>query len=184
MRPATPRNESDLIERARLQDEEAFALLVKVYTPAVYRIVRRMVTDTMEAENIVQETFWRFWQRLAGYRTDAPLLPYLATIASNLARDRFRRERWLDDEAQVPQESQIGAEGPEVELEHSQSLERLAAAIESLPIGYRAVIALRYEAGMEYEEIARALSLPLNTVRTHLRRAKRRLREELEADDG
>lgn len=186
MKPPVSHHENDLIQRARLHDEQAFAALVESYTSPLYRIVRRMVTDTMEAESIVQETFWRLWQKLPSYRTDAPLLPYLATIASNLARDRFRRERWLDDEDvddALEGRADTGS-GPEAELEQSQTMESLAAAVESLPIGYRAIIALRYEAGMEYEEIARALSLPLNTVRTHLRRAKEQLRVRLEAKHG
>ncbi|HVN15224.1 MAG TPA: sigma-70 family RNA polymerase sigma factor [Anaerolineales bacterium] len=178
--------ELDLIQHARLHDERAFAELVEAYTLAVYRITRRMVTDTLEAESIVQETFWRFWQKLPRYQTDAPLLPYLATIASNLARDRYRRERWLDDEVAENVLENRADEGPEPEaqFDQKQTLERLAAAVESLPIGYRAVIALRYDAGLDYEEIAQALSMPLNTVRTHLRRAKQKLKERMEADDG
>jgi len=54
-----------------------------------------------------------------------------------------------------------------------------------LPLAYRAIISLRYEAGMTYEQIAAALSLPVNTVRTHLRRAKELLRRRLEErEDG
>jgi RNA polymerase sigma-70 factor, ECF subfamily len=183
MKPSMPRNEKELVQRACLHDEEAFAMLVEIFTGPVYRVVRRMVTDTLEAESIVQETFWRFWQRLPLYRQDAPLLPYLVTIASNLARDRYRRERWLEDTgAEDLLESQPDSTSePEEALEFSQDLEKLSRAVEALPLAYRAVISLRYDAGMEYEEIAEALSLPLNTVRTHLRRAKQKLREELEA---
>src|SRR5512138_1215656 len=90
-------SERNLIERARQHDEAAFAALVAHYAGAVYRIVQRMLVDRMEAEEIVQETFWRFWRALPVYDNEAPLLPYLATIASNLARDRFRREWRLQD---------------------------------------------------------------------------------------
>lgn len=178
-----PRTEKELVQRACLHDEEAFAMLVDLFTGPVYRVVRRMVTDTLEAESIVQETFWRFWQRLPLYRQDSPLLPYLATIASNLACDRYRRERWLDDsDASDLLESWPDSRSePEGALEFSQDLEKLSRAVESLPLAYRAVLSLRYDAGMDYEEIAAALSLPLNTVRTHLRRAKQKLREEMEA---
>ncbi len=180
-------NEVDLIERARQRDEAAFSGLVEAYTPALYRIVRRMAVDTQEAESIVQETFWRFWNALPGYKTDRPLLPYLATIASNLARDRYRRERRIVD---VDADTALESSGRfETDLEEKADqrkvLQKLAEAVDSLPFAYRAVISLRYDAGMSYEEIAAVLSLPLNTVRTHLRRAKQILREQIEeADHG
>jgi len=182
-----PSSERELLDRARQHDEPAFAALVELYTNPVFRIVRRMVPDRMEAEGIVQETFWRFWQALPRYSPDRPLLPYLATIASNLARDRYRRDRRLED---VSVEDILEGRSDEADadleqaLDDEKALERLAACVQDLPFAYRGVISLRYEAGMSYEEIAATLSLPLNTVRTHLRRAKQVLRRKLEETDN
>ena len=181
-------DERELIRLARQHDEAAFAALVEAYAARLYRIARRMLPDEMEAEAVVQETFWRFWQALPRYDDEGPLLPYLATIASNLARDRFRRERRLEDlpaeeaqgEPQAAQEREV-----ESQVEDRHTLERLAVYVQGLPPAYRTVIALRYDADMSYEQIATVLSLPVNTVRTHLRRAKELLRAQLEArDDG
>ncbi len=183
-RPAS--SELELIGRARQHDESAFSALVDLYTPPLYRIVRRMVVDTMEAEALVQETFWRFWQSLPRYEADRPLLPYLAAIASNLARDRYRRDRLLEDVSveDVLEEREDPAGAEDVAL-NEMALERLARYVQALPFAYREVISLRYEAGMTYEEIAAVTALPVNTVRTHLRRAKQRLRRQLqETDDG
>jgi RNA polymerase sigma-70 factor (ECF subfamily) len=180
-------NERALIERAAQRDEPAFADLVEACTPMLYRIVRRMVTDTMEAESIVQETFWRFWRTLPRYQADRPLLPYLAAIASNLARDHYRRERWIESADMDEKLENIGDSGLNIEehLDREKILEDLARAIELLPFAYRSVVSLRYDAEMSYEEIALALSLPLNTVRTHLRRAKQILRAQVkEMDHG
>jgi RNA polymerase sigma-70 factor, ECF subfamily len=181
-----PSNEQELLERARQHDEPAFAALIDLYTPALFRIVRRMVSDTLEAESIVQETFWRFWQALPRYSADRPLLPYLAAIASNLARDLFRRDRRIED---VPLEHVLEGRAPESDLDlerlvdDESTLRRLARSVQALPFAYRTVIALRYDAGLSYDEIAAVLSLPLNTVRTHLRRAKEMLRRSLEEID-
>ncbi len=183
-RPAS--SERDLVARARQHDDSAFSQLVDLYTAPLYRIVRRMVVDTMEAEALVQETFWRFWLALPRYESDRPLLPYLATIASNLARDIYRRDRRLEDVSidDISDESDEAPGAEEMAMDE-MALERLARYVQDLPFDYREVISLRYEAGMTYEEIAGALSLPLNTVRTHLRRAKQRLRRRLqETDDG
>ncbi len=179
-------NEQELLEHARQHDERAFAVLIDLYTPVLFRIVRRMLPDTMEAESVVQDAFWRFWQALPRYDAQRPLLPYLATIASNLARDTLRRDRRLED-INVEDVLDGQASEPEADLdqvaEDETTLRRLAEKVEALPFAYRSVIALRYEAGMSYEEIASALSLPLNTVRTHLRRAKDALRRGLEETD-
>ena len=181
-----PSREQQLLERARQQDESAFGTLVDLYTPVLFRIVRRMVPDEMEAEAIVQEAFWRFWQALPRYSTDRPLLPYLATIASNLARDRFRRDQRLED-VQIEDILERQAAESDLDLEQivddERTRQRLAECVQALPFRYRAVIALRYEGDMSYEEIAAALSLPLNTVRTHLRRARGLLRRSLEETD-
>jgi RNA polymerase sigma-70 factor (ECF subfamily) len=68
---------------------------------------------------------------------------------------------------------------PEAQVEETETLRALAEAVAELPTAYKAVIALRYEAGLSYAEIAEILELPINTVRTHLHRAKIRLREVL-----
>jgi RNA polymerase sigma-70 factor (ECF subfamily) len=70
--------------------------------------------------------------------------------------------------------------GPEQIVDEDEVLRRLAKEVQALPHAYRMVIALRYEAEMSYEEMAEALGLPLNTVRTRLHRAKDRLRLALE----
>jgi RNA polymerase sigma-70 factor, ECF subfamily len=175
-------NEDDLIERARRRDEAAFARLVEGYTPVLYRIVRRMVMDTQEAESIVQDTFWRFWNALPRYKSDRPLLPYLAAIASNLARDRYRRERrTLDMDVEIVLENYSHQDTNLEEIaDQREVLQYLALAVDALPFIYRAVISLRYDADMKYEEIAAVLTLPLNTIRTHLRRAKQILRKRIE----
>lgn len=91
---AIAESEYDLVARARSGDEAAFAQLVHRHTPKLYRVVRRMTANDMTAEDILQETFLRFWQALPRYRNDGPLFPYLVTIAANLARDHWRRERY------------------------------------------------------------------------------------------
>lgn len=175
-------SERDLVVRARAGDETAFAQLVHHYTPKLYRVVRRMTADDMLAEDILQETFLRFWLALPRYRNDGPLFPYLVTIAANLARDRWRRDRrWHDQNPdEVPAFQADLQPTPEEWMERQEVLEALARAVEHLPPIYRAVIALRYDAGLTYEEIAAVLDLPLNTVRVRLHRAKARLRTLLE----
>lgn len=176
--------DDDLVRRTLRGDPEAYAALIECHTRALYRIVRRMCSDRAEAEAITQEAFLRAWENLPRSKTDRPFRPWLVQIAVNVARDALRQSRPLDF-ADLPEGEPEGistdAPGPEERVEETEALVRLAAAVQALPAPYRMAIALRYEAEMSYEDIASALDLPLNTVRTHLRRAKARLREVLAA---
>jgi RNA polymerase sigma-70 factor (ECF subfamily) len=179
--------ESDfvLLERARQGNLEAFEHLVRRYTPRLYRVIRRIVYDEGEVESILQDTFLRLWENIGRYRNDRPFFPYLVTVALNRARDLWRREnRLLEGEEVLEFLSDQGESDPLRIAEANETLQMLAQAVQTLPPMYRAVIALRYDAELSYEEIAAALDLPINTVRTHLRRARARLRRILEETYG
>ena len=175
-----------MIRRARAGDQSAFESLINIYTPRAFKVVRRMTSDTEEAEAILQETFWRIWKALPRYQEDRRFFPYLVTVATNLVRDAWRKERWLlpDEYEALADQFPDNLPTPETQIEAAERLQALAEAVTNLPPAYRAVIALRYDASMSYEEVAAALGLPLNTVRTHLRRAKAVLRQKLETSDG
>jgi RNA polymerase sigma-70 factor (ECF subfamily) len=174
-------DDAELIRQARSGNDEAFSQLVIRHTPALYRVVRRIADDSAEAEAIVQEAFLRVWRNLQRYRTGRPFFPYLVTIALNLARDQWRSLRRLEFEGFEPALEAFSdpEPGPEDQLEQAESLQALAEAVAQLPPAYRAVIALRYDAELSYQEIAEALNLPVNTVRTYLRRAKVNLKQHL-----
>jgi RNA polymerase sigma-70 factor (ECF subfamily) len=174
--------EERLVQRARKGDDAAYSELVVKYTPRLYGIVRRMVSDSLEAEAIVQEAFLRAWQSLRNRKNSPPdkrpFFSFLVTIALNLGRDQWRRDRFLDFGELEEITETIADREPGIEevINNAETLASLAKAVEELPPAYRMVIALRYDADMKYDEIANILNLPVNTVRTHLRRAKEQLR--------
>lgn len=186
----SPEADLQLLERIRSGDSSAFNLLVERYSQDLYRVIRRMASDSSETEAIVQESFLRVWQILHAPRSrmqdwTKPFFPYLVTIAMNLARDRWRKDRFLDfsglEDIQEVLPSPLP--DPEALVEETETLKALAEAVAELPTAYKAVIALRYEAGLSYTEIAELLEMPINTIRTHLRRAKIQLRKVL-AEQG
>lgn len=174
--------EQNLLRRARSGDGSAFEQLVIQHTPALYRVVRRLSSDSAEAEAIVQEAFLKTWYSRSRLQPDKRFFPYLVTIALNLARDQLRRQRFLaDDDLEAEQAYAVDdAPGPEQLLEEAQLIQALEQAVAELPVAYRMVISLRYEAEMDYRQIAEALGLPVNTVRIHLHRAKALLRRRLD----
>lgn len=180
------RNEAELVRKARVGDPEAFDRLVEISTPRLYRIVRRFASDRGEAEAIVQETWLRAWRALPRSVKDRPVAPWLVRIAVNVARDIWRKKKPLDFADVGGEEDFLQDErpGPEERISQKEALERLVRGVERLRPEYRMVIALRYESGLSYQEIAGVLNLPINTVRTHLHRAKSMLRRWLETEDA
>jgi RNA polymerase sigma-70 factor (ECF subfamily) len=175
--------DDELVHKTTRGDAQAFGLLVERHTSVVYRIVRRMTSDRAEAEAITQDAFLRAWQALQRSGPPMAFLPWMIRIAVNAGRDMLKKSTPLDF-ADLPSEDVEGwaEEGGalDVAIEEGELLRRLADAVQQLPLEYRTVIALRYEAEMPYEEMADVLGLPLNTVRTRLHRAKARLKAALE----
>jgi RNA polymerase sigma-70 factor (ECF subfamily) len=178
--------EQELIRRTQWGDDLAFEELIEAHSPRLFRTIRRLCRDEGEAEAVLQETFWRFWRNLAHYQNDRPLFPYLVTIAVNQLRDQWRSQHWLadSDPMEIAEELPQDAPLPEAQVQALQDREQLASAVQQLPPAYRAVIVLRYQADLSYEEIASALKLPVNTVRVHLHRAKALLRQSMENENG
>lgn len=178
-------SDADLVTRYRAGDPGAFAELVRRYTGAVFNLNYRFTADRAEAENLTQETFLRAWNALPRLALDRPLKQYLLRIALNLCRDWADKNHGFviqsldadDEQSKLPSD-----EGGLDRLSEAELAQQVRAHLEQLPPMYRAVITLRYTEGLSYEELAEALDLPLNTVRTHLSRAKARLRELLVVD--
>jgi RNA polymerase sigma-70 factor (ECF subfamily) len=167
-------------------DAQAFAELVARYTAQIFNLAFRLTDDRAEAENATQETFLRAYSALPRSRTDLAFKPWLFQIAVNLCRDLARKKRPaafadLAQEDESSPEEAIEDETPlPLEQVEGRELEKaLTRAVADLPEIYRAVVTLRYTEELSYEEIAVVLKLPVNTVRTHLFRAKAMLRKAL-----
>jgi len=171
--------EKNLINRAQTGDATAFEELIAAYTQPLYAVVRRLAQDDQEAEATLQETFWRAWRVLERYKTDKPFLPYLVTIAANYQRDKWRKEKRNFDLDWLSYEMEDAAPSLQQQAETKQMVADLGEILKNLPLPNRMVISLRYDANLSYDQIAEALQLPLNTVRTHLRRAKEFIRTQM-----
>ncbi len=179
-------SDAELVAQHFQGDPRAFAELVKRYTNAIYNVAYRFTNDAHEAENVTQETFLRAWNALPRVALDKPLKPYFLKIAVNLCRDWAEQKKLAlsqsldaDNELDFPDD----ANDPLRAVSDAELRERVRANLELLPPLYRTVIVLRYTEEMSYEEMAAALDVPINTVRTHLHRAKMKLRELLQVDE-
>ena len=174
-------DEGALIERCRAGDDDAFAELVERYKNLVYGMVGRMVPSRALADDLAQEVFLKVHRGLPYFRGDARLSTWIYRIVANVcAEARSRRA------PAVPIEQSRDGERPrehgaaDAAFADLELRDRLEKAIAQLPDNYRMLIAAHYLQGVQYEALAEALDMPLGTVKTHLYRAKRRLRELLQ----
>jgi RNA polymerase sigma-70 factor (ECF subfamily) len=174
-------DERALIERCRAGDDTAFGELVDRYKDLVYGVVYRMVSERTQVDDLAQEVFLKVHRGLPYFRGDAKLSTWIFRIVQNVcsqARARRVPELPLERDGETGPRYEPGrtdAAFGEIELR-----DRLEKAIAQLPENYRLLIAAHYLKGVQYEALAETLDIPLGTVKTHLHRAKRRLRELLE----
>jgi|SRR4051794_16269378 len=171
-------DERALIERCRTgADDRAFGELVDRYKDLVYGIVLRLAPDRSEADDLAQEVFLKVHRGLPYFRGEAKLSTWIYRIIANVcsqARSRRRPEVPLD---RGPDRPPLDPGAPDAAFAELELRDRLDKAIAQLPEPYRILIAAHHLQGVQYDALAEALGLPLGTVKTHLHRAKRRLRE-------
>ena len=171
--------ERRLIDRSATGDQEAFRQLVLRYHRMVINVAFRALGELSLAEDVAQDVFIKVYKALPGYRHDKPFKHWLHRVAANAVTDALRRRRpvvSLDGLEQQPLAN--GSDPQDIAARHD--LQRAVRhAIANLPPHYRDTIALQAFGELSYEEIARALDIPLGTVMSRLNGAKRLLRERL-----
>lgn len=160
-----------------------FDSIVEQYAGPIIGYARRLTQSQADAEDIAQETFVRLHENFDKLSQEESLKPWLFKVCTNLCRNHAKKKSSLsfsqlesDDEdssfvESIASEEQTTAEKMDIEV----SQKEVRAALELLPPQYQAVISLYYFEHLSYEEIASTLSVPVNTVRTHLSRAKSKL---------
>jgi RNA polymerase sigma-70 factor, ECF subfamily len=174
-------DERELIERCRSGDDTAFAELVDRYKDLVYGLIYGMVRDRGLADDLAQDVFLKVHRGLPYFRGEARLSTWIFRIVQNVCvqtRTSRRPDVSLEDGPGDRPPRQFGS--VDQAFGAIEDRDRLEKALAQLPANYRMLVVAHYMRGVQYESLAEALNLPLGTVKTHLYRAKRRLRELLE----
>src|SRR5262245_21263886 len=175
-------NERELVERCRRGDEGAFQELVDRYKGLVFALIARTVQDRSRAEDLAQDVFLRIDRGLPYCRGEARLSTWIYRIVANVClQDQPHTPATisLDDERARERATPSASDRRFADLEIRDRIEK---AIARLPASYRLLIAAHYLEGVQYEDLAEALQLPLGTVKTRLYRAKQQLRRFLETE--
>lgn len=181
-----------LVQLARQGSTAPFRVIMQRNNRRLYRVVRSVVQDDSEAEDVVRQAYVNAFGSLGSFRGYSSLPAWLARIALNEALERLRRRRRLVD-LEVP-DADLATAPPQVIpfplMSRSVDPERAAArsqlrhlieqAIDDLPETFRLVLVMRDVEAMSIEETADSLGLPPATVKTWLHRARRQLRRALD----
>ncbi|MBD3265413.1 sigma-70 family RNA polymerase sigma factor [bacterium] len=177
--------QSDLhyIEQVLLGNRDAFRHLVERYSNTVYRIAFGMCGSAEEAQDAVQEVFYRAFRNLKSYQSSWAFTTWLRRITVNYMLDQKKKKRPQTSSMTMEDESVLDFSDtkfdPRDGFREQETQAIVLDAINHLPDKYREVLVLRHIEHMSYEEISQSLSLPLGTVMTHIHRARSKLAEVL-----
>ena len=180
--PAEIADERNQVVRAQQGDTAAFEHLITLHAPPILRMLGRMLANSADAEEVAQETFFKAWRGLAGFRLEARFSTWLYRIAVNeanrrLARDAGRTTLPIDE---VVTDVPDLAEGPASRAESAEFKQYLEQCIIELPLNYRAAVVLRDVQGLTNEEAAEVLGLELRNFKSRLHRGRMAIRRQLE----
>ena len=174
-------NERELVERCRRGDEGAFQELVDRYKTLVFALIARTIQDRSRAEDLAQDVFLKIHRGLPYFRGEARLSTWIYRIVANACAQPQSPAGVavsLDDGLSAGRATAV----LDRRFDDLELRDRLEKAIARLPPHYRLLIAAHYLDGVQYEDLAEALALPLGTVKTYLYRAKQQLRRLLETE--
>ena len=180
-----------IVRRAQAGDREALSALIEGQQTYVYSIAMSLMRNPADAADMTQEAFVRLMRSLGTYRGETKFTTWLYRLVTNICLDGLRRRgrpvESLDDPvaggsggdtAQTTGERLADNDRwsqPEEEVTLRESAEEVREALARLPAAQRLALTLYYFDDVRYEDIAETMGLPLNTVKSHIRRGKERL---------
>lgn len=176
--------ESELIERARSGEREGLRELVALHEDRLFAFVWRMTRNYHDAEEICQDAFLKAFASFDSFSSEYRFSTWLFTIGYRVCLNRMRRKRALTGELEFTALPPSGEQSASASLESEEAAllkEKVWAAVDRLSTPQRATVLLFYRHELGCREIARVLELPIATVKSHLHRARNRLREMLES---
>jgi RNA polymerase sigma factor (sigma-70 family) len=167
--------------------DSSFEQIVHDHQAMVFRTLVRLTGSREHVEDLAQEVFLRLYRALAGFRGEALFTTYLYRIVVNVAQDewkRRRRDRPLTSFSNEEEEweDRLPHPAPDAEQQFAERQFRYSVEqeLQQLSAIERTILVLYHQEELSYEQIALSLKLPIGTVRTHLHRGRKKLREALQ----
>ena len=171
-------SERELLERVKMHDLDAFERLYRIYQPRLARFLTNLVKRPQLVEEVLDDTMMVVWNTAGSFRGTSKLSTWVFAIAYRKALKA--RMRWPDPLEDQQFDNRVSNDAaPDAELERSRIRSALTGAMDGLSAEQRAVVDLTYFHDLGYREIAEILGCPVDTVKTRMFHARRRLRQAL-----
>ena len=172
-----------LIDRVALADRAAFDALYGASSAKLFGVLLRILKDRAEAEDALQEVYVRVWQKAGRFRSGGGSgMGWLVAVARNHAIDRLRSRRPATDAYEMAAEVPDPGPTPEAAALRASDVGRLTHCLDQLEVEKSQAVQAAYIEGYTYQDLAARFDVPLNTMRTWLRRSLMKLKACL--DDG
>ena len=171
--------ESLWIQQIAQGDRDAFEKLYKAYAPGLFRYLFSMVGDAGAAEELTNDVMVAAWKGAASFRGESRASTWLFGIAHHKALNELRRKQPVTVDVEKAIEVAAAGEGPEEVVQRRSVEQSVRGALQQLSPEHRAVVELTFYQGLSYEEIAGIMQCPVNTVKTRMFYARKKLQEVL-----
>lgn len=178
--------DEEIVRRVLGGEKALFEILMRRHNQRIYRIVRGILNDDAEAEDVMQDAYVRAYQHLAGFEGRSTFVTWLSRIAMHEAfarAQRLKKQTSLDPEHEIAL-SANPENNPERSAANMELHNALESAISSLPQKYRSIIILRDVEEMTTSEAASALEISEESVKVRLHRARALVRRKLYKQSG
>lgn len=172
-------NENDLVAALKNRDNDAYTYLYMNYRGSLYNAILQIITDAETASDVLQEVFVTVWQNIDKYDPGkGRLFTWLLKLTRNAAINKTRSKVYKSQQKNEDISNYVTYIDGKEPLQHDINRIGLRKQVHLLREEYKNVVELSYYNGFTQEEIAKALNIPLGTVKTRLRNALIELRKQ------
>ena len=181
--------ERELVQRVLAGERDALRDLIGQYERLVARIVFRIVRDEQDREEVCQDVFVRVYRKLGGFQFESKLSTWIARIAYRTCLNHLEKRRlpaqhdlaWTDDASPNDPTSHVVADVPPLDdaVATAEMRTFVRDQVNDLPVPFRTAVTLFYLEGMSVGEVGEVMALPAGTIKSHLFRARKVLRDKL-----
>lgn len=178
-RTGDPLSDLELVNLSKQGNTDAFSELVRRHQHIVYNVSYRFMRDQASAEDMAQDAFLKAFRLLKGFRGDCSFSTWMYRVTCSVCLTELNRRKRRGEVELLPAH---GGEAPDAALDSSDLPEHIRRCVGLLPDHYAQVITLYYLKGVNYEEIADVMAIPMGTLKTWMFRARKQLRKIVEKE--